>query len=156
MWQNIKLHAVILYKDFHSKNLPDLISSGFTFRMCFLIFFLYFANGCTRNELNNTCDPSSDGFTKSLFVKAVSKDKSPQCGINYFSNSGNNGSGVVNIPDAPTGVFVAGGDTKSTVSWSNVSGATSYNIYWSTTAGVTVTTGTKIPNVGSSPYDHLG
>jgi len=41
------------------------------------------------------------------------------------------------------------------ISWSSVSGATSYNIYWSTTSGVTKTTGTKITG-GTSPYAHTG
>jgi len=41
------------------------------------------------------------------------------------------------------------------ISWSSVSGATSYNIYWSTTSGVTKTTGTKITG-GTSPYTHTG
>ena len=41
------------------------------------------------------------------------------------------------------------------ISWSSVSGATSYNIYWSTTSGVTKTTGTKLTGV-TSPYTHTG
>lgn len=39
------------------------------------------------------------------------------------------------------------------LSWSSVSGATSYNIYWSTAPGVTKTTGTKIASA-ASPYIH--
>ena len=41
------------------------------------------------------------------------------------------------------------------ISWTSVSGATSYNIYWSTTSGVTKTTGTKITGA-TSPYTHTG
>ncbi len=41
-----------------------------------------------------------------------------------------------------------------TVSWSAVSGATSYNLYWSTTSGVTTSSGTKLTGV-TSPYTHL-
>ncbi|MBI5756561.1 MAG: fibronectin type III domain-containing protein [Nitrospirae bacterium] len=56
-------------------------------------------------------------------------------------------------PTAPTGVTATAGDGQVTISWSSITGATSYNIYWSTTTGVTKTSGTKIPNV-TSPYTH--
>ncbi len=53
------------------------------------------------------------------------------------------------VPPAPTGVSAAGGTNQVTISWSTVTGATSYNIYWSTTSGVTPTNGTKIAGVTS-------
>jgi len=53
----------------------------------------------------------------------------------------------------PTGVSATGGNRTVTVTWGAVSGATSYNLYWSTTSGVTKATGTKIPGV-TSPYAH--
>lgn len=56
-------------------------------------------------------------------------------------------------PSAPTGLSVAAGNGQVMISWSSVSGATSYNIYWSTTTGVTKTTGTKITGA-TSPYTH--
>jgi hypothetical protein len=40
------------------------------------------------------------------------------------------------------------------VSWNAVSGATSYNIYYSNAPGVTKSTGTKISAV-TSPYVHM-
>jgi mono/diheme cytochrome c family protein len=49
-----------------------------------------------------------------------------------------------NAPAAATGVTATGGIKQVTISWSAVSGATSYNLYWSTTPGVTTATGTKI------------
>ena len=58
-------------------------------------------------------------------------------------------------PSAPTGVSATAGNGQTTVSWSSVSGATSYNIYWSTTSGVTKTTGTKLTGATSS-YLHSG
>lgn len=58
-------------------------------------------------------------------------------------------------PAAPTGVTATGGTNQMTVSWSAVSGATSYNIYYSTTTGVTTATGTKIANA-TSPYVQTG
>jgi len=53
----------------------------------------------------------------------------------------------------PQNVTATAGDRLVTVTWSPVSGATSYNLYWSTTSSVTKITGTKIEGV-SSPYGH--
>lgn len=59
------------------------------------------------------------------------------------------------VPAAPTGITATGGDTQVTVSWSAVTGAVSYNVYWSTASGVTTTTGTRIAGV-TSPFVHSG
>jgi len=61
---------------------------------------------------------------------------------------------VTTIPAAPVASAV-GGTNQVTVSWAAVSGATSYNLYWSTTTGVTPATGTKIAGA-VSPYVHSG
>lgn len=58
-------------------------------------------------------------------------------------------------PSAPTGVIATAGNGQTTITWDAVTGATSYNIYWSTTAGITKGTGTKISSV-TSPYIHTG
>ncbi len=58
-------------------------------------------------------------------------------------------------PSAPTGVTATAGNGQVSISWTAVTGATSYNIYWSTTSGVTKTTGTKITGATSS-YIHTG
>lgn len=50
---------------------------------------------------------------------------------------------------------VTAGDSSVTIQWSPVVGATSYDIYWSNTSGVTKETGNKIAGV-SSPYVHSG
>ena len=57
------------------------------------------------------------------------------------------------VPAAPTGVAAVGGNQQVSVSWNAVSGATSYNLYWSTTMGVTVGTGTMVTGV-TSPFVH--
>jgi fibronectin type 3 domain-containing protein len=62
---------------------------------------------------------------------------------------------VVTIPATPTGVSAAGAANQVSISWSAVSGATSYNIYYATTSGVTKTSGTRIVNA-SSPYIQTG
>jgi hypothetical protein len=58
-------------------------------------------------------------------------------------------------PLTPEGFSASAGDGQVTLSWDIVSEATSYNIYWSVSPGVTKTTGTKISNV-TSPYIHSG
>lgn len=56
----------------------------------------------------------------------------------------------------PAGVTVASEDSgQVTLSWNSLSGATSYNLYWSTSPVVTTSTGIPIPGV-SSPYFHSG
>lgn len=55
-------------------------------------------------------------------------------------------------PAAPGGVSAVPGNAQATVSWSAVTGATSYNLYWATASGVTKATGTKIAGV-TSPKD---
>ena len=59
------------------------------------------------------------------------------------------------IPAAPTGVSATGGDSQISVSWPAITGANSYNLYWSTSSGVTISTGTRIAGV-SSPFVHTG
>ncbi|HEY4744034.1 MAG TPA: fibronectin type III domain-containing protein, partial [Desulfuromonadaceae bacterium] len=59
------------------------------------------------------------------------------------------------VPAAPTGVAATGGTNQVTITWGAVPGATSYNIYWSTTSGVTIAKGTKIANA-TSPAVHSG
>jgi fibronectin type 3 domain-containing protein len=58
-------------------------------------------------------------------------------------------------PTAPTGVIATPGNGQVTIAWTTVTGATSYNIYWSTTSGVTPATGTKIANA-ANPYIQTG
>jgi hypothetical protein len=53
-------------------------------------------------------------------------------------------------PAKPSGISVTGGDGQAVVSWTApVTGATSYNIYYATTAGVTTTNGTKLAGATS-------
>jgi len=49
----------------------------------------------------------------------------------------------------PAGITASGGDSQATVSWSAVTGASSYNLYYGTAAGVTTGTGTKLASVTS-------
>lgn len=55
----------------------------------------------------------------------------------------------------PQDVTVTSGSTELTVSWSSEVNATSYNVYWGLSSGVTTTTGTKIEGV-TSPFTQTG
>lgn len=57
----------------------------------------------------------------------------------------------VPVAGAPTGVSAAAGNAQATVTWTAVAGTSSYNLYYSTTTGVTASSGTKVTNV-TSPY----
>jgi mono/diheme cytochrome c family protein len=57
------------------------------------------------------------------------------------------------VPAVPASVVATAGQNQVSITWPPVSGATIYNIYWSTTSGVTVATGTKLTGV-TSPYAH--
>jgi len=56
---------------------------------------------------------------------------------------------VLTAPVAPSGVTATGGVNQVSISWPAVADATSYNVYWSTTSGVT-TGGTKIVGATSA------
>jgi len=56
---------------------------------------------------------------------------------------------------APANVSALASTLQNIITWEAVTGAVSYNLYWSTTTGVTTVGGTKISGV-SSPYTHAG
>ncbi len=60
-----------------------------------------------------------------------------------------------NVPFPPTGLTAVAGIFKATLSWNAASGATSYNIYWSTSSNISSQNGTKI-EAATSPYVHSG
>lgn len=76
----------------------------------------------------------------------------------YYVKPGNSN---VTPPAAPTGIAAVSGNTQATISWSPVSGATSYNLYMASVAGVTKsnyatqTGGMRHAGV-TSPYVHTG
>ena len=55
----------------------------------------------------------------------------------------------------PTNLAVKAGDTENVISWLDVPGAVSYNLYFSTNPGLTTEIATKIEGV-TSPYTHTG
>lgn len=77
------------------------------------------------------------------------------CGGGGGSTPSSPTNGVGSAPSAPTNVSAEPGDGQVTVSWSSVTNAESYNIYWSYSSGVTKSNGTKISGATSS-YVHTG
>jgi len=57
------------------------------------------------------------------------------------------------VPDAPAGISAEAGDGEVTISWSDVEGADSYNLYWATEDDIDTLTGNLIEGV-TSPYLH--
>ncbi|UCB46554.1 MAG: hypothetical protein JSV25_03775 [Spirochaetota bacterium] len=57
-------------------------------------------------------------------------------------------------PAAPKGLGAQSGDGAVLLGWNDVFTATSYNIYWSTSSGVTPANGTLISGVTSTFYSH--
>ena len=62
---------------------------------------------------------------------------------------------LTRIPASPVALSALAGKEEVTLSWNSVAGANSYNLYWSTSAGLTLNTGTQIAAV-ASPYVHTG
>jgi hypothetical protein len=60
-------------------------------------------------------------------------------------------SALTTAPTAPTGVVARGGNEQADITWTASPETTSYNIYWSTTTGVTPANGTKIAGA-TNPY----
>jgi fibronectin type 3 domain-containing protein len=54
------------------------------------------------------------------------------------------------IPTAPTGLNAVAGNAQVALTWTAVSGATSYNVYYSTSTGVTIANGTKVVGISST------
>ncbi|AFM13184.1 Ig-like domain-containing protein [Turneriella parva] len=64
-------------------------------------------------------------------------------------------SGIGILISAPASLNVFSSNSQNMLVWPTVSGATSYNVYFSTSAGVTIGTGTLIAGV-TAPYTHTG
>lgn len=62
------------------------------------------------------------------------------------STSPSSGSSILSITAS-----AAAGNGYNTITWTSLTGATSYNLYWSTSSDLSISNGTRIPNV-TSPY----
>ncbi|HUI44839.1 MAG TPA: Ig-like domain-containing protein [Nitrospirota bacterium] len=72
-----------------------------------------------------------------------------------YANTFTTESAPTGTANAPTALTATPGDGQVTLDWLAVNGATSYNVYYSTSPGVTTTNGTQILGVGA-PAVHLG
>ncbi len=73
----------------------------------------------------------------------------------FSDSSGSSDSNSGSAPAAPTELTSSLGEMQVTIQWKAVAGASSYNLYWSETRGVTPATGRKIADI-KSPYIHTG
>jgi hypothetical protein len=104
-----------------------------------VIFILIAILNCAKPEAANPNDQGTDEFwQKQAFLCLVGQ-------INLCTST----------PPSPAAPTVTAGNTENTVTWSSVSGATSYNLVYGTSAGVTRASGTVISSV-VSPYTHSG
>jgi hypothetical protein len=72
-----------------------------------------------------------------------------------YTNTFTTESAPIAVPGAPSGVTATPANGQVTLDWLASNGSTSYNIYYLTSAGVTTTTGTLIPDA-RAPFVHLG
>jgi len=117
----------------------------------------YVANGTGMDALFDNVRITMAGGNVTIMNSATNAIilNASMSSMNSWSMANVNLPSMPAAPAAPTGVTATGGAGEATVSWPVVSGASSYNIYWSATSGVTTSTGTKIAGA-TSPYIHTG
>src|SRR5579864_1388758 len=59
-------------------------------------------------------------------------------------------------PTAPSSLNAVAGNSQVSLLWAPSSGATSYNLYYSTSTGVTPANGTKLTGIATNSYTHSG
>lgn len=93
--------------------------------------------------------------TLRAFLSAVALTLAAGCsgGGPGSSPDGTSGTGSSALISSPVMSSPVAGTASVTLYWSDVYPASSYNLYWSTTPGVSKTNGNKIAGVGS-PYNH--
>jgi outer membrane protein OmpA-like peptidoglycan-associated protein/fibronectin type 3 domain-containing protein len=105
------------------------------------------SDGITCQDINE-CSTNNGGCDVHASCTNSTGSYSCTCQSGYIGN----GVTCAQLPAAPTGLAAASGNTQNTVSWNPVSGATGYDLYFSTTSSVT-TASTKLSNA-TSPYIH--
>lgn len=100
--------------------------------------------------------PSDNLAYSSTYTIAVAQSATSMTGRSLataFSSSFSTEAAPVSAPAVPAGVSALPASGQNTVSWNAVNGATSYNLYWSTSPGVTTASGTRISNL-KTIYTH--
>lgn len=95
------------------------------------------------------------GANKTYYYIVTALNAAGESSVSNQASAATNATAVQSAPAKPAGVTAASGANRVTITWNPVSGATSYNIYWSNDpAHVMKEHGAKqIYNV-SSPYHH--
>jgi kexin len=76
--------------------------------------------------------------------------------VNVGCHRGGSSSSPAVFPASPTNVASTPGDGQNRLTWDAVAGATSYNLYWSTSPGVSQSTGQQIADIASPIMMHSG
>ncbi|NBC70852.1 hypothetical protein GT003_17775 [Paenibacillus sacheonensis] len=107
-------------------------------------------SGYTTYDVDMTGVSGWTGTIKQLRVDAFSGSGSIDFDSIKIGGSGGGGT----VPSAPTGLTATGGNAQASLSWSAVSGATSYNVKRSTTSGGSYTN--VATGVTSTSYTNTG
>jgi len=123
-----------------------------------------YSDNSSQNITSSVTWSSSDTSKASISIAGLATAVSAGT-TTIMANSGSiSGSTIVTItglPSSPTSVAAVAGDSQVTIKWDAISTATSYDIYWSTSPGVTKTNYTgKISDIATTitttNYTHLG
>ena len=76
--------------------------------------------------------------------------------VSVGCQGGGSSSSSAVLPAPPTNVVSAPGDGENRLTWDTVAGATSYNLYWSTSPGVSRSSGQRIAGIASPNMMHSG
>lgn len=116
-----------------------------------------YTNGDTANITNQVTWTSSNNAVATINSNGLATSVSAGS-ANISASIGGIASNTAvltaTLPHKPFGVFAVSGNGQVTVSWFPAIGATSYNIYWGTTPGIT-TASYKFTSA-TSPYIHPG
>lgn len=99
-----------------------------------------------------TCTVSGlkDGTTYYFVVTATNSTGESQVSAEISATP------VAPAPAAPTGLSATAGSGQVALTWTAVSSATSYNVYYSTATGVTTAKGTKVAGITNAAYTVTG
>lgn len=114
-------------------------------------------NGTTVTGASGTYNFSglvSGNYTVTPSLAAYTFSPTPSISITSLA-ANSTGNNFVAALAVPSNVTSAARDANNLISWTAISGATSYNVYWSTTSGVNKANGTKI-NLANNPQAHTG
>ena len=76
--------------------------------------------------------------------------------VSVGCHGGGSSSSSAVLPAPPSNLVSTPGDGQNRLTWSAVAGATSYNLYWSTSPGVSRSSGQRIADIASPMMMHSG